>query len=389
MKNFLPVSIIFTFLLSIIFTTQCRSQLKPENNQDLVSVNLRTICNLPDELIESSGIAIEGNNRIWSHEDSGNANEIYCFDTTGNLLRTITIINVENTDWEDLATDNEETWYICDAGNNNNNRIDLAIYIIPDPETMSGNQVIAGIIHFTLEDQTAFPPPSSNRNFDIEAMIWHDDSLFMFTKDRSNPFTGITKMYVLPDNAGTYVARLADSYFVGNTTESGRITSADINHYTGELMLLTNTGLVSFTNYPGNRFFDGEVTDYNFTTLPGQNEAIAFVSSTKLYMTEEGSNNSAGPLYEIRLPQPQLIVHNTNPENLFKTYPNPVQDFIKIKSPVTGGAILEIIDSAGKVVKKEVFDSEATIYLGDLNPGVYMISFITREARVSQRIIKL
>jgi hypothetical protein len=389
MKNNCHLSILFPIIVLFSLTISCHSQISPENNQNPVPVNVRTICNLPDELNESSGIGIEGNNRIWSHLDSGNPNEIYCFDTTGTLLRTITISNVENIDWEDLATDNDETWYICDAGNNNNNRTDLAVYIIPDPETMSGDQVIAGIINFTLEDQTEFPPPSSDHNYDIEAIIWHDDSLFMFTKDRSNPFTGITKMYVLPDTPGTYVARLADSFFVGNTTESGRITSADINHHTGELMLLTNTGLVSFTDYPGNRFFDGEVTKYNFTTIPGQNEAIAFVSATKLYMTEEGSNNSPGPLYEIRLPQPQLSINTTTVANALKVYPNPVQDFIKIYCPLNGDALLKIIDCEGRVLKNSVFDQEATCYLGGLKPGVYIICLMSSEVMITQRIIKL
>jgi hypothetical protein len=389
MKNNHHLNFLFPILILTSLTISCHSQISPESNHNPVSVNLRTICSLPDELIESSGIGIEGNNRIWSHEDSGNSNKIYCFDTTGTLLRTITISNVENIDWEDLATDNEETCYICDAGNNNNNRTDLAVYIIPDPETMSGDQVIARIIHFTLEDQTAFPPPSSNRNFDIEAMIWHDDSLFMFTKDRSNPFTGITKMYVIPDNPGTYTARLVDTYFVGNTTESGRISSADINHHTGELVLLTNTGLVSFTNYPGNRFFDGEVTKYNFTTLPGQNEAIAFVSAEKLYMTEEGNNKSAGPLYEIRLPQPLMNVNTPTVENLLNAYPNPFQDIIKIQSMVNGAALIEILDCEGRQIKKNVIDCEATLYLGDLRPGVYIISLITSGTKVSRRIIKL
>ncbi|MHC1777838.1 MAG: T9SS type A sorting domain-containing protein [Lentimicrobium sp.] len=343
---------------------------------------MRTICSLPDELIESSGIGIEGSNRIWSHEDSGNSNEISCFDTTGTLLHTITISNVENIDWEDLATDNEETWYICDAGNNNNNRTDLAVYIIPDPETMAGNQVIAGIINFILEDQTEFPPPSSDRNYDIEAMAWHDDSLFMFTKDRSNPFTGITKMYVLPDNPGTYTARLAGSYYIGNTTESGRITSANINHHTGELILLTNTGLVSFTNYPGNRFFDGEVTKYNFTTIPGQNEAIAFVSAETLYMTEEGSNNAAGFIYEIMLPQPQLTADMPDTDNLLKAYPNPFQDVIRIQCPVNGAALLEVIDCEGRVIKNSIFNHEATWYPDDLKPGVYTICLTSGGVRI-------
>jgi hypothetical protein len=277
---------------------QCNAQ-ETTSTVSQFPVNLRTICRLPNILTESSGIAIEGSNRIWSHEDSGNANQIYCFDTTGALLRTLTISNASNIDWEDMAVDNNGTWFIGDFGNNDNNRTNLAIYTIPNPETIPENTVNAGIIHFSLQDQTAFPPPASNRNFDIEAMAWHSDSLFLFTKDRSNPFTGITKMYALPDIPGTYTARMVDSYFVGNTIESGRVTSADINHNSGELVLLTNSKLVSFTNYPGNRFFNGAVNDFIFTTTPGQNEGIAFKSGNRLLMTEEGNGSTPGFLYEI------------------------------------------------------------------------------------------
>lgn len=350
-----------------------------------MQVDLRTISRLPNQIIESSGIAISGSNRIWSHEDSGNANEIYCFDSIGNLLRTIAISNVENTDWEDMAVDSDENWFIGDFGNNNNTRTDLAIYKIPDPETVSGNYVSAEIIRFTFEDQNAFPPPSSNRNYDIEAMIWHNDSLYLFTKDRSNPFTGITKMYVLPDEPGSHIARLLDSRFIGNSTESGRITSADINHHTGELVLLTNTKLISFANYPGNRFFDGEVTEYIFTSTPGQNEAIAFVSSNKLYMTEEGGGSTAGYLYEILLPQPQSVPDaETNPKKL-SVYPNPAGGFLLM--PDKSDANKTILNAAGQIVK--VFDkNEDVLDISDLMSGFYFIMIQQKGEKLTGKFLK-
>jgi hypothetical protein len=382
------LSQLFLFLLAAT-SIQCQKPYSGINNTDIQPINLRTVCRLPNQIIESSGIAIEGSNRIWSHEDANNTNEIYCFDTTGTLLRTLTITGVQNIDWEDMAVDNEETWFIGDAGNNNNNRTDLAIYRIPTPESISGNSIAAGIIRFTFEDQTAFPPPSSNRNFDIESMIWHDDSLYMFTKDRSNPFTGITKMYVLPDNPGTYIARLVDSYFIGNTTETGRITSADINHHTGELILLTNSKLVSFTNYPGNRFFDGEVKEYVFTTTPGQNEGIAFVSNNKLYMTEEGSGNTAGYLYEIKLPVITSVNDQQKPANLINVFPNPVDDKIQINSPLKGYADIEIRDLRGNLLVKQNFINGLSVNTGNYPPGIYVLSLITTDRVISLKVIKL
>jgi len=382
---------IVTFLLFAAMaglTLQCKSQ-QQKNTAEKIPIDLRQICRLPDVLIESSGLAIEGSNRIWSHEDSGNSNEIYCFDTTGTLLRTIEISNVDNIDWEDLALDNEESWYINDAGNNNNNRTDLAIYKIPSPEGISGNTITAGIINFTFEDQTAFPPPSSNRNFDIEAMVWHADSLFLFTKDRSNPFTGITKMYVIPDSPGNHIARLADSYYIGNTTETGRITSADINHHTGELMLLTNAKLISFSNYPGNRFFDGKVTEFEFTSTPGQNEGIGFVSISKLYMTEEGSNSDAGYLYEMILPQTQGVENSTEKEALLTVFPNPVFDLVEITSSIPTAANLQLTTAEGRLLKKMPFNGETILDISYLKPGIYLVSLTLEKIKISQRIIKL
>lgn len=379
-KNFLVAG---SLLLTLHVSCQ-QFEVKTGSVQSL-PVSLRVMSRLPNQIIESSGISISGNNRIWSHEDSGNANDLYCFDSLGNLLRTLIVSNVENTDWEDMAADNDENWFIGDFGNNNNTRTDLAIYKIQDPETVTGNYVTAEIIRFSFEDQTAFPPPSSNRNYDIEAMIWRNDSLYLFTKDRSNPFTGITKMYVLPDNPGTHIAQLLDSRFIGSSTESGRITSADINHHTGELVLLCNSKLISFANYPGNRFFDGEVTEYIFTTTPGQNEGIAFVSADKLYMTEEGSGSSAGYLYEILLPQTQSIPENDAKAEELSIYPNPANRYLLI--PEGTGYEKTVYNSNGKVVK--VYGkSEDLPDVSNLPSGIYFITIQRKGEKLTGKFIK-
>ena len=383
MKYLVIRSLLIPVLLIAVLIANGQSAIR-----DKQSVNLRHICRLPGVLTESSGIAIEGSNRIWSHEDSGNAAEIYCFDTTGNLLRTLTIENANNIDWEDMTSDNEETWYIGDAGNNNCIRTDLAIYKIPSPETFTENSVTAGIIRFNLPDQLSFPPPSSDRNYDIEAIVWHSDSLFLFTKDRSNPFTGITKMYVLPDIPGNYTARLAGSLQIGNTPETGRITSADINHHTGELILLTNTKLVSFTNYPNNRFFDGDVTEYTFTSIPGQNESIGFVSTTKLYMTEEGSGSTEGYLYEINLPKPQAIESLDASDKLIMLYPNPAKDQVRVSCSLTDNFKLEIRDLEGRIFIQQAFSKETDVNIGYLEPDIYLLILENDSVRISKRFLK-
>jgi hypothetical protein len=291
----------------------------------IIPTTFTTIGQLPSILYESSGLAITAQNKIWSHNDAGNENKLYCVNTTGELLRTITITNVTNTDWEDLAVDNLKRIYIADVGNNNNDRQNLAIYRIPDPESFSTNQVSAEIINYTFEDQNAFPPPPEFANFDVEAVVWFNDSLFLFTKDRTSPLSGFTKLYKIPASPGTYVAKLIGSYYMGYTIATVQVTAADINHETGHLVLLAKNRLVLFKNYSGSNFFSGEIIDYTFTTTPGQAEAIAFTSPTTLIMTEEGSSSNPGKIYEIVLTPQGINNQESTPQEfrLEQNYPNP------------------------------------------------------------------
>jgi len=377
-----------TLLFSFTFMLMALAGLCQETGFNSVSVQLRQIVRLPNELMESSGIMVSGPNSIWSHEDSGNDNVLYNFDTTGNLKRTLVISNMQNIDWEDLTVDEQERVYIDDAGNNNNNRTDLAIYRIPNPVTISGNSVEAEVIHFVLEDQQAFPPQSGNLNYDIEAIIWHSDSLFLFTKNRSTPLNGFTKMYKLPAIPGSFVAQLCDSLYIGSTNASARITSADINHLTGELVLLTQTKIVSVKNYPGNRFFDGQIAEYLFSTLPGQNEGLAFVTPYRLYMTEEGTGNSAGFLYDIHLPVVNVIEDRMTENELLKVFPNPVDAMLQIETGFSGRVDLELLDARGIRLKSVSINSHYLLDMGNFPKGVYFLRAIKHRNTITRRIIK-
>lgn len=292
------------FLLLMMGLFACvKDNKNPQPDDDLPGqLSIRQMVRLPATLIESSGLLVLSDNKLWTHNDSGNTNELFCIDTTAAIIRTLLISNVQNHDWEDLAIDTQGRVYICDTGNNNNNRTNLAIYRIPNPETIAGNSVTAEIISYYFEDQTSFPPPQTQRHYDVEAVVWKDDSLFMFTKNRCTPFTGETRLYAIPAQPGNHIARLLGSFHVEGDQFQARITAADLNPQTGELVLLTRSRILSFTNYPGNRFFEGKVIDYKFPVQLGQAEAIAFFTSRKLYITEEGFSGQGGFLYEVILP---------------------------------------------------------------------------------------
>lgn len=312
MKTITPSLISLAIAGLIICTLQkgCISDKPPVSDNDTpptgepktIPITLTPVVRLPSVLYESSGIAITVPGRIWSHNDSGNENKIYCFDTAGNLLKTITVSNATNVDWEDMTLDSQNRLYICDVGNNNNDRQNLAIYRIPDPETIAGNSVSAEVIRYSYEDQATFPPPASLRHYDMEAVIWHNDSIFMFTKDRSSPLSGYTRMYKIPAKPGTHIAKYAGRFYLGNNQADVMVTAADLHRDSGKIALLTYSRVVVFHDFTGSNFFNGQVTYYPFTLLPGQVEAITFINDSELYITAEGSGGQSGFLYHLMLP---------------------------------------------------------------------------------------
>ncbi len=131
-----------------------------------------------------------GNGVLYFINDSGNDPILYRYDTATNAYSEFEMLNASNVDWEDLATDDLGNIYIGDFGNNNNRRRDLKIYKAVNPESVFTNELSVETISYTYENQTQFPPANGQLYFDCEAMIWYKDSIYLFTKNRTEPFDG-------------------------------------------------------------------------------------------------------------------------------------------------------------------------------------------------------
>ena len=262
---------------------------------------LSDITELPAILKESSGIELASNDTYWSHNDAGNKASIYNFDKQGQLLNTLKIKDTDNKDWEDLTKDQAGNLYIGDFGNNDNERKNLAIIKLSEQDLSQNNNTITGSrISFNLEDQTAFPPAKTDRNFDIEAMFSKDESLYLFTKDRTKPFKGSTKLYKLPNIEGNHTAALLAEFKTNTKEEFGRITAADISPDGATVVLLANEVVWVFTQFSGEQFFGGTVQRIDLP-VNVQMEGIVFQDNCTLYLTNEKQSKQSARLFELKI----------------------------------------------------------------------------------------
>jgi len=185
---------------------------------------------VPDTLDENSGL-IYWRGLLWTHNDSGGKAEVYGFDPKkGNIEIVIEIENSLNTDWEDIAQD-ERYIYIAETGNNRGTRTDLQVLRFEKQKISfdTKQKVSVEKISFKYADQTDFSDRNLNNEHDCEAIIAHNDTIYLFSKDWVKQ---ITKVYALPNIAGSHVIEAIDSFNV-----NGLVTGADLSS-NGQLALV-------------------------------------------------------------------------------------------------------------------------------------------------------
>ena len=260
---------------------------------------------LPENINETSGIEMARPGYFWTFNDSGGEPVLFLIDSLGQQQGSVVIEGAWNRDWEDITKDDRGNLYIGNMGNNNNSNTDLTIFKIHLPDTLTSGKVTAEIIRFRYEDQTSFPPDKNGRYFDAEALMWSRDSLYIATKNRTDPFDGITRLYCLPDSPGDHVARLTGEYDTGGEEMfSYWITAGDISPDGQRLCLLSSDKLWIFSGFTGNSLFDA--SEIRLIQLPHntQKEGVCFASDTVLYLTDEEWKGKTGrKLYRLDLEQ--------------------------------------------------------------------------------------
>ena len=267
------------------------------------------------KLKEISGIEFDKKKRLWAINDGGDDPKLYRLGEDGAIEKEILVTNAKNIDWEDMTQNKFGHFFLGDFGNNKNDRKWLTIYKIENPIDIKTETTEAEIIKFTYPEMDGTPITPNKRNFDLEAFVEYKRHLYLFTKNRTEPFDGITNVYKVGDHAANFDAQLIDSFKTCTTLEKlCWITSAALSPDRSKLVLLDSTSIWLFENFKGDKFFSGDVFRIDLGIVT-QKEAITFYDDNTLIFTdEEFKGLVGGNAYVIKLNEAQKTVIRQAPK---------------------------------------------------------------------------
>lgn len=237
-------------------------------------------------------------NLFWVNNDSDCEPKLYAYNNEGLIEKEVEITNAQNLDWEALA-DDQDYIYIGDFGNNFGDRKDLRVLRLAKSDIENSNQVEIEKIGIEWTDQYDFSRRKQNHDFDCEAFLSYNDSLFFFTKNWANYRT---RMYVSSKNIESQKLQIK-----GEFNANMLVTGADISS-DGKLLALVGyknylSYLVLFYEFEGTDFFGGKSMRIDLSPLGGaQTEGIVFGKNDSLFISTE-ETGQVQSLYKVEYEQ--------------------------------------------------------------------------------------
>ena len=354
---------------------------------------------LPTRLNGTSGLMFF-DGKLYTHNDHGDK-KIFQIDTTdGHILDSIAFSGIAHQDIEDCDQDSLYI-YLGDHGNNNSGiRRNLHILRIAKASLLSGRPQI-DTIWFSYPEQTDFSTSSANgTDFDCEAFIAAEDSLYLFTKQWVSEGTAL---YALPKTPGTYSARLVSTWNVG-----GLVTGATYNPRKRQVVLCGYSSLlqpfvVLLYDYAGNDFFSGNKRKMSLGLAFHQVEGIAVGDDYHYYLTNEYIFRSIitinAKYHKLDLTD-YLYVADTVPDTVtppdttsslhpvekftdIVVYPNPAREKITVEGLPQGQVECTLTDTKGRVALRKNLhsDGRVVIPINRRTRGTYTMTIIPRNGR--------
>ena len=246
---------------------------------------------LPLVLKESSGIILL-NDTLWTHNDSGNEAALYAISTKGKLLTKKKLKNHVNIDWEDINTANGKL-VVADMGNNFGTRKNL--YLLEVAITNKGAKVLDSLPFYYPEQQNfGFQQATP---FDAEGLIFIENNLLVFTKNRSS---NTTELYVVSKENPA-------AKKIGSLPVGALVTGADYHQKSKTLVLtayrkdkrqflyvINDFSLMANKNLSTNQ--------YELDFKGAQIEAVSFIDEKTVWITSEKKGKYPAFLAKITLP---------------------------------------------------------------------------------------
>lgn len=263
---------------------------------------------------------------MWAINDGGDGPYLYHVQRNGNIKRKILVSNGKNIDWEDMTQDDFGHFFIGDFGNNDRKREWLTIYKIENPIDIKTDETKAEIIKFSFPKQTIpklaslaknvdeAAGESSNDieyesltvNYDLEAFIYFKNQLYLFTKNREEPFDGKTHLFKVGRYAANFEAEYINSFTTCTSFKmSCWITSAAMSPDRTKLVLLDSNRLWLYENWQEDNFFTGDVYSIDLGIIT-QKESVAFFDDDLIVFTDEQFKGIGGNAYKIKLSEAEL-----------------------------------------------------------------------------------
>ena len=236
------------------------------------------------DLLELSGLACSRTNAglLYTHEDSGNLNEIYMTNTKGDDLGKIILDGIPNRDWEDLACgpgpeSSRNYLYVGEIGDNNSVYPTITVYRFPEPELASVSPQT--VVHI-LPDKLIFTYPKGAVNAESLMLDPLTKDLYIMTKQvaQSNMFVARYPQSVI---STTKLIQLASFPF-------DLLTSADISPDGSEILVRTTGQIWYWKKLPNESVLDAMLRkplDAPYYRNEHQGEAICFASDGAGYFT--------------------------------------------------------------------------------------------------------
>jgi hypothetical protein len=262
--------------------------------QYLPGVPVGTVAN---QISEVSGLADSAlhSGVLWAHNDSGDSARFYAMSHDGQFLAQFSLEGVLANDWEDMAILNSPSGasvYIGDIGDNDLDRSSIAVYRVPEPQSLSSSATISAASIVT----STFTYQGARRNAEALLVDPRSGDAFVVSKNSL-----IAEVFHAP--ASALAASSTSQLVTLGTLGSGirNVSAADISP-DGSLILVRNrtTTAYLFERGAAESVWDALLHTPTTVTLrsEAQGEAIAWAANGQgFFTTSEFDGKGPQPIY--------------------------------------------------------------------------------------------